>query len=80
MGRSSNEQFRIFKFARGHKMSGKSPVISVDTGILLEAGTNEVEVLVFETGEQRFGVNVAKVRRSARNWRSDEDPELASSR
>lgn len=30
--------------------------------ILLEAGANELEILVFRLGEQRFGVNVAKVR------------------
>ena len=30
--------------------------------ILLESGTNELEILVFELGGQRFGVNVAKVR------------------
>lgn len=30
--------------------------------ILLEAGTNEFEVLVFRMGEQCYGVNVAKVR------------------
>ncbi len=30
--------------------------------ILLEAGTNEFEVLVFRLGDQSFGVNVAKVR------------------
>ncbi len=30
--------------------------------ILLEAGTNEFEVLVFKLGDQPFGVNVAKVR------------------
>ena len=30
--------------------------------ILLESGTNELEVLVFTLGGQRFGVNVAKVR------------------
>jgi two-component system, chemotaxis family, chemotaxis protein CheV len=35
---------------------------SVDTGVLLEAGTNEVEILVFHVAHQRFGVNVAKVR------------------
>ena len=33
-----------------------------DSGILLDAGTNEFEVLVFCIGDQRFGVNVAKVR------------------
>jgi two-component system, chemotaxis family, chemotaxis protein CheV len=43
-------------------MSVKTPVISVDTGILLEAGTNEFEVLIFQTGGERYGVNVAKVR------------------
>jgi len=31
-------------------------------GILLESGTNELEILVFTLGEQRYGVNVAKVR------------------
>ncbi len=31
-------------------------------GILLEAGTNELEILVFTLGTQRCGVNVAKVR------------------
>ena len=40
----------------------KKPVSAIDTGILLEAGTNEVEVLVFEVGPNSFGVNVAKVR------------------
>lgn len=30
-------------------------------GILLEAGTNEVEFLEILVGDQRFGVNVAKV-------------------
>lgn len=33
-----------------------------DSGILLEAGTNEVEILVFHVGDQICGVNVAKVR------------------
>lgn len=32
------------------------------TGILLESGTNELEVLVFSLSGQRYGVNVAKVR------------------
>ncbi len=43
-------------------MSQPSVVSGVDTGILLEAGTNESEILVFFIGENRFGVNVAKVR------------------
>ncbi|WP_146119157.1 chemotaxis protein [Blastopirellula marina] len=33
-----------------------------DAGILLEAGTNEAEILVFQVGDQSFGVNVAKVK------------------
>jgi len=32
------------------------------SGILLEAGTNELEVLVFSVGPTRYGVNVAKIR------------------
>jgi two-component system chemotaxis response regulator CheV len=34
----------------------------VDTGILLEAGTNELEILILDVGGCRYGVNVAKVR------------------
>jgi len=34
----------------------------MESGILLEAGTNEMELLVFRVGELQFGVNVAKVR------------------
>ncbi|NVK30645.1 MAG: chemotaxis protein CheV [Gammaproteobacteria bacterium] len=33
-----------------------------DSGILLESGTNEFEVLLFKLGEESYGVNVAKVR------------------
>jgi two-component system, chemotaxis family, chemotaxis protein CheV len=40
----------------------KTPVSGVNTGILLEAGTNEVEILVFRVGNEICGVNVAKVR------------------
>lgn len=42
-------------------MSTKA-VTAVDHGILLEAGTNEAEVLAFRVRGARFGVNVAKVR------------------
>ncbi|HTN75051.1 MAG TPA: chemotaxis protein, partial [Pirellulaceae bacterium] len=35
---------------------------ALDTGILLEAGTNEFEILVFYVRGQAYGVNVAKVR------------------
>lgn len=34
----------------------------LDTNILLESGTNEVEVLVFQVGQLALGINVAKVR------------------
>jgi len=43
-------------------MTSSSAFASVDSSILLEAGTNEAEILVFRVGNQRFGVNVAKVR------------------
>jgi len=35
---------------------------SIGGGILLEAGTNEAEILVFELAGEKFGVNVAKVK------------------
>lgn len=39
------------------------PMMSAPSrGILLDAGTNEVEMLVFRVGQQYCGVNVAKVR------------------
>ena len=34
----------------------------METGLLLEAGTNEIELLVFRVGDLQIGVNVAKVR------------------
>lgn len=43
-------------------MSTTKAVTSIDHGILLEAGTNEAEVLAFRVCGARFGVNVAKVR------------------
>ncbi len=33
-----------------------------DTGILLESGTNELELLEFVVGGQNYGINVAKIR------------------
>ncbi len=36
--------------------------ILLDNEILLESGTNELEVLVFRVGSYRLGINVAKVR------------------
>jgi len=43
--------------------------------ILLESGTNELEVLVFTLGGQRFGVNVAKVREVIHSVEITEAPE-----
>ncbi len=34
----------------------------METGILLESGTNELEILEFRVGENYYGINVAKVR------------------
>lgn len=35
---------------------------NLDTNILLESGTNELEILEFTVGEHHYGINVAKVR------------------
>jgi len=43
-------------------MSAVTASSGTDTGILLDAGTNEVEILVFQVAEADYGVNVAKVR------------------
>ena len=40
----------------------KKLVCGVETGILLEAGTNELEALIIRLGDNLYGVNVAKVR------------------
>ena len=34
----------------------------MDTNILLENGTNELEILEFRLGENSYGINVAKIR------------------
>jgi len=34
----------------------------MDTGILLESGTNELEILEFNVGSNHYGINVAKVK------------------
>ena len=34
----------------------------MDTNILLDSGTNELEILVFKLGENSYGINVAKIR------------------
>jgi len=36
--------------------------MDVKQHILMESGTNELEVLVFSVGEELFGINIAKVR------------------
>lgn len=36
----------------------------MDTNILLESGTNELEVLEFTLGDNYYGINVAKSERS----------------
>jgi two-component system chemotaxis response regulator CheV len=36
--------------------------ICMDTNILLESGTNELEILEFKLGENHYGINVAKIR------------------
>ncbi len=36
--------------------------MNMDTNILLESGTNELEILEFMVGENRYGINVAKIR------------------
>ena len=33
----------------------------METNILLESGTNELELLIFEVSGNRYGINVAKV-------------------
>lgn len=43
-------------------MPTDKPTASKRDNILLESGTNELEVLIFGLGEQSYGVNVAKVR------------------
>lgn len=39
-----------------------SAEMSNDTGILLESGTNELELLEFIVGGEHYGINVAKIR------------------
>lgn len=39
-----------------------APMTKPDSAVLLDAGTNEVEILVFQVAETLCGVNVAKVR------------------
>ena len=34
----------------------------MDTNILLESGTNELEILEFMIANNRYGINVAKIR------------------
>ena len=34
----------------------------METGILLESGTNELEILEFRVADNYYGINVAKIR------------------
>ena len=34
----------------------------METGILLESGTNELEILEFRVGNNYYGINVAKIK------------------
>ena len=34
----------------------------MDTNILLESGTNELEILEFKIADNHYGINVAKIR------------------
>lgn len=34
----------------------------MDTNILLESGTNELEILEFKVADNHYGINVAKIR------------------
>ena len=34
----------------------------MDTNILLESGTNELEILEFALGDNHYGINVAKIK------------------
>ena len=35
---------------------------TMDTNILLESGTNELEILEFALGDNHYGINVAKIK------------------
>ncbi|MEL6329086.1 MAG: chemotaxis protein [Planctomycetota bacterium] len=55
-------------------MSGSSNASSTPGDILLDAGTNELEVLVFQLDGGWFGVNVAKVREVVRGSEPTQSP------
>ena len=50
------------KFLRLSKRNGERFMNNFDTDILLETGTNELEILEFVIENDRFGINVAKIR------------------
>ena len=45
-----------------NKSSGKGTGVSMDTKILLENGTNELEILEFTLAGNSYGINVAKIK------------------
>ncbi len=47
--------------SEGFGMATMSNIL-LEKEILLESGTNELELLVFEVADYTFGINVAKVR------------------
>lgn len=47
----------------------------METGILLESGTNELEILEFRVGENYYGINVAKIREILPYQKPDTNPE-----
>lgn len=59
--------------------STSSDIPNITGDILLEAGTNELEVLVFTLGDGAFGVNVAKVREVIRPRETNNVPRQHSS-
>ena len=50
----------------------------MDTNILLENGTNELEVLEFTLGKNHYGINVAKIREILSYHRSHTDSKCKS--
>ena len=37
-------------------------ILDMETNILMESGTNELEVLEFTVGNNHYGINVAKIK------------------
>jgi two-component system chemotaxis response regulator CheV len=50
--------------------------MDVNHEILMEAGTNELEILIFGIGQEKFGINVAKVREVIRPQETFSPPKV----